>query len=341
MKCLLEVETKVRMRSIINILKMFVAFFYDYARGLSYAIITILILGYCLHPARFASHYNFIKTEDIYDEMERSYPARDNSCTIMINPRRSQLFYPEEHPREDPVAMARRLGILPGGQWKPLNCHPLFNVAIILPYRNRQTQLTIFMNYIHPFLQAQNLDYRIFVIEQSPIHEFNRAKLFNVGYAEATKVNDFHCFIFQDIDLIPQNPDNIYACTKLPRHMSSSVNTFRYNLPYSGLFGGAIALTRKQFERVNGFSNVFYGWGGEDDDFYSRLQSKGLQITRFGPDIAQYYMLLHKKESPSNSRFENLENSAQRYDIDGISNLEYTVLNHQLRPLYSWILADV
>lgn len=52
-------------------------------------------------------------------------------------------------------------------------------------------------------------------------------------------------------------------------------------------------------------------------------------------------MLIHKKESPSNSRFENLENSAQRYDIDGISNLEYTVLNHQLRPLYSWILADV
>ena len=157
------------MRSIVNILKIFVAFFYDYARGLSYTIITILVLGYCLHPARFASHYTFIKTEDIYDEMEKSYPARDNSCTITINHQKSQLLYPEEHPREDPIAMARRLGILPGGQWKPLNCHPLFNVAIILPYRNRQTQLTIFMNYIHPFLQAQNLDYRIFVIEQSPM----------------------------------------------------------------------------------------------------------------------------------------------------------------------------
>ncbi|XP_043256614.1 beta-1,4-N-acetylgalactosaminyltransferase bre-4-like isoform X2 [Colletes gigas] len=273
--------------------------------------------------------------------MERSYPAKDNSCTITINHRRSQLLYPEEHPREDPVAMARRLGILPGGQWKPLNCHPLFNVAIILPYRNRQTQLTIFMNYIHPFLQAQNLDYRIFVIEQSPMREFNRAKLFNVGYTEATKANDFHCFIFQDIDLIPQNPDNIYACTKMPRHMSSSVNTFRYNLPYTGLFGGAIALTRKQFERVNGFSNVFYGWGGEDDDFYSRLQSRGFQVTRFGPSIAQYYMLTHKKEPPSSARFENLETSARRYETDGISNLEYRVLNHQLRPLYSWILADV
>ncbi|KAK2578176.1 hypothetical protein KPH14_001368 [Odynerus spinipes] len=248
--------------------------------------------------------------------MERSYPPRDNSCTISISSERSSyLLYPEEHPREDPVAMARRLGILPGGQWKPLNCHPLFN--------------------------AQNLNYRIFVIEQSPMREFNRAKLFNVGYAEATKINDFHCFIFQDIDLIPQNPNNIYACTKMPRHMSSSVNTFRYNLPYTGLFGGAIALTRKQFESVNGFSNVYYGWGGEDDDFYSRLQSRGLQITRFGPDVAQYYMINHRKEPPSSARFANLENAARRYDTDGISNLEYRVLNHQLRPLYSWILADV
>jgi len=65
------------------------------------------------------------------------------------------------------------------------------------------------------------------------------------------------------------------------------------------------------------------------------------QITRFGPDVAQYYMLIHKKEPPSTTRFTNLESGAQRYDTDGLSNLEYRVLNHQLRPLYSWILADV
>lgn len=279
-------------RSAANFFKMFAALLYAYARGLTYIVTGTVVLFYCLHPGRFASHYNFIKAQDIYEELEKSYAPKDNSCTVAVSGRRSsELLYPDENPREDPVVMARRLGILPGGQWKPLNCHPLFNVAIILPYRNRHTQLTIFMNYIHPYLQAQNLDYRIFVIEQSPMREFNRAKLFNVGYAEATKVNDFHCFIFQDIDLIPQNPDNIYACTKMPRHMSSSVNTFRYNLPYTGLFGGAIALTRKQFEAANGFSNVFYGWGGEDDDFYSRLQARGLKVvhveTKF--NVSNFY----------------------------------------------------
>lgn len=64
-------------------------------------------------------------------------------------------------------------------------------------------------------------------------------------------------------------------------------------------------------------------------------------MTRFGPDVAQYYMLKHKKEPPSSARFTNLENGAKRFDTDGISDLEYEVLNHQLRPLYSWILVNV
>ena len=266
------------MGRIMSFVKVLLEMLYEYARGLSLTVMAILILSYCLNPGRFASHYGFIQTKNISSEMEKAYSPRDNSCAIVITGRQSsQLLYPEEY-HQDPIVMARRLRILPGGQWRPLNCYPLFNVAIILPYRNRHSQLSIFMNYIHPFLQSQNLDYRIFVIEQSPVRDFNRAKLFNVGFTEATKVNDFHCFIFQDIDLIPQNPDNIYACTKMPRHMSSSVNTFRYNLPYVGLFGGAIALSRKQFEKANGFSNIFYGWGGEDDDFYGRLQSRGLKV---------------------------------------------------------------
>lgn len=52
-------------------------------------------------------------------------------------------------------------------------------------------------------------------------------------------------------------------------------------------------------------------------------------------------MLTHKKEPPSSARYSNLESGARRYDSDGINNLEYKVLDHQLRPLYSWILADV
>lgn len=44
-----------------------------------------------------------------------------------------------------------------------------------------------------------------------------------------------------------------------------------FRLRYETNFGGVSALTKEQYEAVNGFSNSFFGWGGEDDDFYNRF----------------------------------------------------------------------
>jgi N-terminal domain of galactosyltransferase len=43
-----------------------------------------------------------------------------------------------------------------------------------------------------------------------------------------------------------------------------------FRLPYNSLFGGVTAFTPEHFELVNGFSNQYYGWGGEDDDMFNR-----------------------------------------------------------------------
>lgn len=52
-----------------------------------------------------------------------------------------------------------------GGRYKPRNCLSRNRVAIIVPYRDRETHLKILMQNLHPFLQRQQLDYRIYVIE--------------------------------------------------------------------------------------------------------------------------------------------------------------------------------
>lgn len=67
----------------------------------------------------------------------------------------------------------------------------------------------------------------------------------------------------------------------------------RYLLDYKELFGGAVGITQDQFIAVNGFSNEFYGWGGEDDDFFRRLKDKGLGVIRLSPVISSYRMLPH------------------------------------------------
>jgi hypothetical protein len=50
----------------------------------------------------------------------------------------------------------------------------------------------------------------------------------NVGVKESMKLTDFDCFIFHDVDLIPENDKNIYSCNNQPRHLSPAVDELRY-----------------------------------------------------------------------------------------------------------------
>lgn len=155
---------------------------------------------------------------------------------------------------------------------------------------------------MHPFLKKQQIEYTIFIIEQNHDDPFNRAMLMNIGFKEALKAQDFHCFIFHDVDLLPEDDRNLYTCPEQPRHMSVGVNIFKYKLPYQSLFGGVSALTKKQFEVVNGFSNSFWGWGGEDDDMSNRLKFHNLHISRYPVSIARYTMLTHHKAKANPKR---------------------------------------
>lgn len=124
----------------------------------------------------------------------------------------------------------------------------------------------------------------------------------NVGFVEALKIKQFDCFIFHDVDLLPEDDRNLYTCPEQPRHMSVAVDKFKYKLPYKDIFGGVSALSREHFQLANGFSNLFWGWGGEDDDLSSRIRRVGLHISRYPPTIARYQMLRHNREKPNPKR---------------------------------------
>ena len=58
------------------------------------------------------------------------------------------------------------IDVRPGGHWKPSGCYSRDRIAIVIPFRDRQTHLNILLKYLHPLLQRQQIEYRIFVVEQ-------------------------------------------------------------------------------------------------------------------------------------------------------------------------------
>lgn len=71
---------------------------------------------------------------------------------------------------------------------------------------------------------------------------------------------------------------------------------FCSRLRYSKYFGGVTALSREQFFKVNGFSNNYWGWGGEDDDLRLRVELHKMKISRPKPEVGKYTMIFHTRD---------------------------------------------
>ncbi|XP_050347572.1 beta-1,4-N-acetylgalactosaminyltransferase bre-4-like [Nymphalis io] len=230
-----------------------------------------------------------------------------------------------------------------GGYYSPPNCTARHKVAIIVPYRDRQQHLAIFLNHMHPFLMKQQIEYGIFIVEQEGTSDFNRAKLMNVGFVESQKQkpDGWQCFIFHDIDLLPLDSRNLYSCPRQPRHMSASIDKLKFKLPYEDIFGGVSAMTLEQFTKVNGFSNKYWGWGGEDDDMFYRLKKMNYHIARYKMSIARYAMLDHKKSAPNPKRYQLLSQTSKTFQKDGLSTLEYELVRVTRRHLYTHVVTNI
>ncbi|XP_040069811.2 beta-1,4-N-acetylgalactosaminyltransferase bre-4-like [Ixodes scapularis] len=194
---------------------------------------------------------------------------------------------------------------------------------------------------MHQFLRRQELDYRIYIIEQVAHTSFNRGKLLNVGYDMAERLHGHSCFVLHDVDLLPENDLNLYTCDQFPKHMSSCIDKMKYRLPYETIFGGVSAMRAAHFKHINGFSNIFWGWGGEDDDVSTRIRFSGLPIIHANCSVARYTSLNHKQEQPNAKRFKLIRRTMFRIKKDGLNTLSYRVVDFVLTRLYTHVTVDL
>ncbi|XP_040027250.2 beta-1,4-galactosyltransferase 2 [Gasterosteus aculeatus] len=231
-----------------------------------------------------------------------------------------------------------------GGRYTPPDCRPRWKVAIIIPFRHRENHLKYWLHYLHPILRRQRIDYGIYIINQLGEETFNRAKLLNVGYTETLRDGEFDCFIFSDVDLIPMDDRNLYHCYDQPRHFAIAMDKFGFRLPYAGYFGGVSGLSKKQFLKINGFPNEYWGWGGEDDDIYNRITLNGMKVSRPDVRIGRYRMIKHERDKhnePNPQRFNKIQNTKNTMKKDGISSLTYRLVQVKRYPLYTNISVEI
>lgn len=231
-----------------------------------------------------------------------------------------------------------------GGRYANHHCKTRQHVAIIIPYRNRSEHLEIFLKHIHPFLVKQNaINYQIFVIEQDDKLPFNRGNLLNIGFQESLLLYpNLNCFVFHDVDILPLDLRQLYTCSDTPRHLCSYLDKFRYVLIYPNLFGGVISIKKEQFLQSNGYSNMYSGWGGEDDDFFLRIQHHFGYIERFPKQVARCVMLSHHQyELINESREQLLQDVLRRSPKDGLSSLNQTYVRKQIEYFQFYVKIRV
>jgi hypothetical protein len=145
-------------------------------------------------------------------------------------------------------------------------------LGVIVPVRDREHQILRLIPRLSEKLTQQNIDYRILVVEQSAGNLFNKGALINAGFRTLADRCDYVCI--HDVDAIPVKAD--YRCPSAPlrlvTHLIDSRHGARREPRY---FGGAISVRCDHFSACNGFSNEYWGWGKEDDDFLFRLLFSG------------------------------------------------------------------
>ncbi len=173
-------------------------------------------------------------------------------------------------------------------------------LCVIVPFRDRWSQVTTFVPYMSEFLSNQGLVFYIYIVNQVDRYRFNRGALLNSGTLYAHPSCDY--FALHDIDLLPNNPSILYSFPSVtgPTHLSSSKYHPFYN--FDTYFGGILLISRKHYLHVNGFSNKFWGWGLEDDEFRLRIIQADLNITipNFPSDSKSSF--LHISESGFRSK---------------------------------------
>lgn len=205
-------------------------------------------------------------------------------------------------------------------------------LAMVVPYRDRAEHLRQFLPHVKRYLDERGIVHRVYVIEQAVGRLFNKGVLLNVGFLEADRDCDY--FVFHDVDMLPVDVDYTYEDS--PTHLASAPSQFGYELPYEGYFGGVTLFSRESFQKANGYSNGYWGWGAEDDDMLLRCHLSGMPVLRKLPgtlkSLHHERIIAQDQYGKNIVRVESLRAGLLDWKNEGVNSCEYRVLSRTETP---------
>ncbi|XP_067660600.1 uncharacterized protein [Haliotis asinina] len=225
------------------------------------------------------------------------------------------------------------------GHSQPVNCTRKQKIAIIIPFRDRHQHLRILLNNLIPRLVKKLLDFTIFVTELVAGVKFNRAMLMNIGFKEAQNHGDFDCFIFHDVDMVPESSLVPYEClTNRSYHLSSSISAFNYTYrPFYA--GGVLSFPKRVFEAINGYSNLYFGWGFEDNDVFKRLRFLNGEPLEPPTMFGAFRSLTHPRDDHNEENPRGiylLFEAWRRARYEGLTSLRYSLEKTEIKRIFIW-----
>merc|ERR1712130_414766 len=92
--------------------------------------------------------------------------------------------------------------------------------------------------------------------------------------------------------------------------------------------------------KINGFANSFYGWGGEDDDLYNRLKKYEISVKRYPANISRIKMLKHNSSEENPDLKEMMKKSeSEKLLSEGVSTVKYQLSDIKKNKLFTKIIV--
>lgn len=188
------------------------------------------------------------------------------------------------------------------------------------------------------FKKVLNDEYEIVIVTQDDADIFKCGQLFNIGYKYAKYDNlillnnDIVFFDFIDFEKIHNEYNQPFSPWQHIQQCDYVNNTFRKTVLQRGAPGNGSCnfTTKEEFAKTNGYSNLYCGWGAEDDEYKNRVMAEFKRWIKMPITIGH---LTHPKRENKNKRntdynYELLKNFRSRnYKLDGINDTVYDVVS--------------